>query len=49
MSARAAGLSYEQLCLQVLQRASLDSAATPVPPPRPGAALGADVADGTED
>ncbi len=30
MSARAAGLSYEQLCLQLLQHASLDSRASPV-------------------
>jgi D-alanine-D-alanine ligase len=37
MSARAAGLDYESLCLELLRRASLDSAATPVPPPRPGA------------
>jgi D-alanine-D-alanine ligase len=37
MSARAAGLPYEALCLHLLKAATLDSARTPVPPPRPGA------------
>jgi hypothetical protein len=30
MSAKAAGISYPALCLQVLQMAALDYAATPV-------------------
>jgi D-alanine-D-alanine ligase len=36
MSARAAGIGYEPLCLLLLQSATLDSAGTPAPPPRAG-------------
>jgi D-alanine-D-alanine ligase len=33
ISARAAGISYEALCLQLLAGASLDSTRPPLPPP----------------
>jgi D-alanine-D-alanine ligase len=37
IAARAAGMDYDALCLELLRHASLDSAHTPAAPPRPGA------------